>query len=206
MWRLGLAARYPSRRSARFHRPRPHCGSHSASFFRSSSPVFRPSSMRSLSLHVSALNDDEYTLFTSSFADLVASDVPFTNDEEFEKQTVSVREARAWLRGRYPDLPMTDLDQVRISLSAPRCQLPYHGDLDPTPVLPKSRSRHRSHQRAVFCHPSSCLACSWWSRVRQKPRFQTRFVLNPHHRLLSSQFLCEIIGAMLFLHVIRAGD
>jgi hypothetical protein len=79
---------------------------------------------------------------------------------------------------------MTDLDQVRISLSVPRYQLPYHDHLDPTPVLPKSRSRHRSHQGAIFCHPSSCLACSWWSRVGQKPRFQTRFVLNPRHRHL----------------------
>lgn len=133
--------------------------------------VFRPPPMRSLSLHVSALNDDEYTLFTSSFADLVASDVPFTTEDDFEKHTVSVREARAWLRGRYPDLPMTDLDQVRISLSAPRYRFPYHDHLDPTPVLPKSRSRHRSHQGAVFCYPSACLACSWWSRVGQKPRF-----------------------------------
>ena len=75
--------------------------------------------MRSLLLHVSALNDDEYTLFTSSFADLVAPDPPLKFDDDFEKLTVSIREARAWLRGRYPDLPVSDLDQVRISLSPP---------------------------------------------------------------------------------------
>ncbi|KAI0290722.1 hypothetical protein BC826DRAFT_1025903 [Russula brevipes] len=68
--------------------------------------------MRSLFLHVSALNDDEYTLFTSSFLDIVASDAPLTADDDFEKHTVSIREARAWLRGRYPDLPVTDLDQI----------------------------------------------------------------------------------------------
>lgn len=73
--------------------------------------------MRSLSLHVSALNDDEYTLFTSSFTDLVAPDPPLKSDDDFEKLTVSIREARAWLRGRYPDL--SDLDQVRFSLSPP---------------------------------------------------------------------------------------
>jgi hypothetical protein len=73
--------------------------------------------MRSLFLHVSALNDDEYNLFTSSFADLVALDLPLKIDDDFEKLTVSIREARAWLRGRYPDLPVIDLDQVRISLS-----------------------------------------------------------------------------------------
>jgi hypothetical protein len=75
--------------------------------------------MRSLFLHVSALNDDEYTLFASSFLDLVAPDASLTADDDFEKHTVSIREARAWLRGRYPDLPVTDLDQVRISLSSP---------------------------------------------------------------------------------------
>jgi hypothetical protein len=75
--------------------------------------------MRSLFLHVSALNDDEYTLFTSSFADLVASDPPLKSDDDFEKLTVSIREARAWLRGRYPDLSVSDLDQVRFSLSPP---------------------------------------------------------------------------------------
>ena len=69
--------------------------------------------MRSLFLHVSALNDEEYTLFTSSFADLIASDLPLSTDHDYEKQTVSVREARAWLRGRYADLPVTDLDAVR---------------------------------------------------------------------------------------------
>ena len=74
--------------------------------------------MRSLFLHVSALNDDEYTLFTSSFADIVA---PPKTDDDFEKLTISIREARAWLRGRYHDLPVTDLDQVRISLSPPPC-------------------------------------------------------------------------------------
>ena len=73
--------------------------------------------MRSLFLHVSALNDDEYTLFTSSFADLVAPDPPLKADDDFEKLAVSIREARAWLRGRYPDLPVSDLDQVCISLS-----------------------------------------------------------------------------------------
>jgi hypothetical protein len=77
--------------------------------------------MRSLFLHVSALNDDEYTLFTSSFTDIVAPDLSPKIDDDFEKLTVSIREARAWLRGRYPDLPVTDLDQVRISVSPPPC-------------------------------------------------------------------------------------
>jgi hypothetical protein len=73
--------------------------------------------MRTLFLHVSALNEDEYTLFTSSFTDLLASDTPLTTDADFDKQKVSIREARAWLRGRYADLPVSDLNQVRILLS-----------------------------------------------------------------------------------------
>jgi hypothetical protein len=82
-------------------------------------PFITHTLMRSLFLHVSALNDDEYTLFTSSFADIVAPDPPLKPDDDFEKLTVSIREARAWLRGRYPDLPVSDLDQVRFSLSPP---------------------------------------------------------------------------------------
>ncbi len=73
--------------------------------------------MRSLFLHVSALNDDEYTLFSSSLADLLAPDPPPNTDDDFTKLTVSIRETRAWLRGRYPDLAVSDLDQVRISIS-----------------------------------------------------------------------------------------
>ena len=77
----------------------------------------RATIMRSLYLHVSALNEDEYSLFTSSFTDLLAFDTPLTTDGDFEKQKVSIREARAWLRGRYADLPVSDLDQVRILFS-----------------------------------------------------------------------------------------
>jgi hypothetical protein len=77
--------------------------------------------MRSLFLHVSALNDDEYTLFTYSFADIVAPDLQPKIDDDFENPTVSISEARAWLRGRYPDLPVTDLEQVCISLLPPPC-------------------------------------------------------------------------------------
>ncbi|KAI9455074.1 hypothetical protein BJY52DRAFT_1213422 [Lactarius psammicola] len=74
--------------------------------------------MRSLSLHDSALNEDEYSLFTSSFINLVASDIPPTTDADFEKQKVSIREARAWLRGRYADPPVSILERI-LRLFAP---------------------------------------------------------------------------------------
>lgn len=104
-------------------------------------PPFRfPSHMRSLFLHVSALNDDEYNLFTSSFSDLVALDLPLKVDDDFEKLTVSIREARAWLRGRYPDLPVIDLDQVCISLATPFNTF-LTSELDPTLVPRKPGAR-----------------------------------------------------------------
>lgn len=66
--------------------------------------------MRPLTLHASALNDDEYAHFTSSLAELVAPDPAPT---EHEKPLISTREVRAWLRGRYAELPLSELDAVR---------------------------------------------------------------------------------------------
>ncbi|KAI0030175.1 hypothetical protein K488DRAFT_72407 [Vararia minispora EC-137] len=72
---------------------------------------------RPLALHVSALNDEEYSLFSASFADLLADDTP-ADKIEYEAQTVSLREARAWLRGRYADIPPPELDEA-LRLFAP---------------------------------------------------------------------------------------
>ncbi|KAG1806980.1 uncharacterized protein BJ212DRAFT_1580489 [Suillus subaureus] len=70
--------------------------------------------MRPLVLHVSALNDLEYSLFTSALNDLAVSPDPNTvhNDAHFEAMSVGVREVRAWLRGRYPNLPTADIDKI----------------------------------------------------------------------------------------------
>ncbi|KAL4068648.1 hypothetical protein V8B97DRAFT_1974046 [Scleroderma yunnanense] len=72
--------------------------------------------MRPLTLHASALNDFEYGLYTSSLNDLcVTSDSDPTvvhDDAHYETMTVGVREARAWLRGRYQDLPASDIDDI----------------------------------------------------------------------------------------------
>lgn len=70
---------------------------------------------RSLKLHVSALNDAEYNLYTTSFRDLVDVDGPIRghlDDSQYDLLTISVREARAWLRGRYSDIPLTDIDTI----------------------------------------------------------------------------------------------
>ena len=66
---------------------------------------------------MSALNSDEYTLFTSSFAKLIASDAPPTTDDELEKHTASICMAGT---PRYSDLSPTDLNRVScILLLAP---------------------------------------------------------------------------------------
>ncbi|KAI5987936.1 hypothetical protein EDC04DRAFT_2820473 [Pisolithus marmoratus] len=70
-------------------------------------------SMRPLTLHASALSDCEYDLYTSSLSDLcVTSDAIARDDPHFETTTVGVREARAWIRGRYHGLPASDIDDI----------------------------------------------------------------------------------------------
>ncbi|TFK45279.1 hypothetical protein OE88DRAFT_1669468 [Heliocybe sulcata] len=71
--------------------------------------------MRPLTLHVSALNDAEYELYTSCLNDLIdIHDDPDTvhDDSYYEHISVGVRELRAWLRGRYPELSTADLDSI----------------------------------------------------------------------------------------------
>jgi hypothetical protein len=73
--------------------------------------------MRSLFPHVSSLNGDEYALFSCSFVDLVAPDTPLKSDGYSEKSTASTWETCPWLRGRYLDISVSELDEVRASIS-----------------------------------------------------------------------------------------
>ncbi|KAF8872263.1 hypothetical protein BD779DRAFT_348998 [Infundibulicybe gibba] len=66
--------------------------------------------MRPLSLHTSALSDAEYTLYTSSLADLTLT--PNAPHEGEENTRLGVREARAWLWGRYVQVPAPSIDQI----------------------------------------------------------------------------------------------
>ncbi|KAF8872275.1 hypothetical protein BD779DRAFT_349213 [Infundibulicybe gibba] len=70
--------------------------------------------MRPLSLHTSALSDAEYTLYTSSLADLTLTpNAPHEDEDNFYEHTrLGVREARAWLRGRYAQVPAPSIDQI----------------------------------------------------------------------------------------------
>ncbi|THH26632.1 hypothetical protein EUX98_g7558 [Antrodiella citrinella] len=74
--------------------------------------------MRSLTLHVSALNDSEYDYFTSSFSDLLDDpNAQPIDDVKYDSLTVSTREARAWLRGRYSAVAVADLDAILRTIS-----------------------------------------------------------------------------------------
>ncbi|KAJ7936933.1 hypothetical protein B0H13DRAFT_2649326 [Mycena leptocephala] len=69
-------------------------------------------SLRRLSLHPSALSDAEHALFTASLADLADID-PTSNDAmDWDRISVSVREARAWICGRYASLGTGTIDEI----------------------------------------------------------------------------------------------
>ncbi|KDQ50035.1 hypothetical protein JAAARDRAFT_51495 [Jaapia argillacea MUCL 33604] len=73
--------------------------------------------MRPLTLHISALNDAEYSVYTTSLHDLAELSEPgdcdaIRDDAYYERISVGVREVRAWLRGRYPELHVSDLDMI----------------------------------------------------------------------------------------------
>ena len=147
---------------------------------------------------------DEYTLFTYSFSDLIASDVLPITDDEPEKHNVCICMAGTWLRGHYPDLSVTGLNQASIEYLTLTPGDIYHDALDPAPVLPKSWARHQPHWGTIFCHPSSRLARSRRSRVGEKSCFQARFVLRSS---LCPVPLCKKLSKItLISRSIRAGD
>ncbi|KAF5323231.1 hypothetical protein D9619_013526 [Psilocybe cf. subviscida] len=74
-------------------------------------------SQRRLALHASALSDAEYAVYTGSLKDLVLGDSDAhegggEDDEYFARMQMGVREARAWLRGRYADVPVQTIDTI----------------------------------------------------------------------------------------------
>lgn len=120
------------------------------------------SSMRPLILHSSALNNAEYDLYTSSLKDIaLLDDKPcdtLRSDSFYDDLTVSVREARAWLRGRYSSIEPLVLDSVSppslvsssvadvMSLSLPS---------DPPSFLSVSLSVRHAQRWPIFCHATS---------------------------------------------------
>lgn len=108
--------------------------------------------MRPLTLHASALNDDEYALFTSSLADLVAPDPAPT---EHEKPLISTREVRAWLRGRYAELPLSELDAVRTCSYSGGLVGLLNRSVDLAILCTTSRPGSCAQRWTVLCYPSA---------------------------------------------------
>ncbi|KAJ7745841.1 hypothetical protein DFH07DRAFT_942787 [Mycena maculata] len=80
-----------------------------------SSSSGRSAASRSLALHPSALSDAEHALFSASFSELVDD-----SDWDWAQASVSVREARAWMRGRYAAVGTQTVDEIlRLFASAP---------------------------------------------------------------------------------------
>lgn len=78
--------------------------------------------MRPLSLHLLALSGDEYSLFTKSLQELVLlndDEAPSIEDNQkyYERPIIGVRETKAWLRGRYPDVSLSNIDLVSYTIN-----------------------------------------------------------------------------------------
>lgn len=67
-------------------------------------------SPRRLFLHVSALSDAEFGVYTSALQDILDGTDNRT-EEELENSVMGVQEVRAWMKGRFPGL--AEIDQVR---------------------------------------------------------------------------------------------
>ncbi|KAI0674708.1 hypothetical protein C8Q78DRAFT_1016369 [Trametes maxima] len=81
---------------------------------------------RPLILHVSALNNAEFATYTSSIHDIVDYSPAHAPVPDYDKLVVGVREARAWLRGRYHSVTPSTIDSI-LRLFCP--------DLGPADVL-----------------------------------------------------------------------
>jgi hypothetical protein len=125
---------------------------------------------RPLNLHVSALSDEEYPLFTSSFADIV-NDGSLPSKISYDKQAVSIREARAWLRGRYADIPVSDVDEV-CSLRVRRCIFDQvQWSTGSATILPRDEQRGNTYWKSILCSSPYRLAHAARCKVGSKLDF-----------------------------------
>jgi hypothetical protein len=126
------------------------------------------SSMRPLRLHASALNNDEYDLYTSSLKELAEIEQGEggggQDDEYFERITLGVREVRAWLRGRYSSLPAATVDTVSPTLFVSLSQLTWALDLEILFTQPCSRGY--LIWRPIFRCVEINYPCSKWPGTR----------------------------------------
>jgi hypothetical protein len=104
--------------------------------------------MRTLSLHESALSPSEYVTYIPLFDDLVDADhdatTPHTKPKEFNANAnvaVPVREARGWLKGRYPGVESQLIDRVSAMPNA-------------TPLFIDANIHHPTRQILRIFHPA----------------------------------------------------
>jgi hypothetical protein len=76
--------------------------------------TFSAPQMRPLLLHVSALSDAEYAFYTTALTDLAPCGDSRDSNVDYGSLVVGIREARAWLHGRFSGLPVTDIDSVSL--------------------------------------------------------------------------------------------
>ena len=123
--------------------------------------------MRPLILHTSALNDAEYDLYTSSLKDLaVVDDKPdngLRDDSYYDSLSVGVREARAWLRGRYSSMDPHLIDSVcHLNICLSRCLDKRHFLSDPSLIQSVSRTIRCPQWWTIFCHAETCVSRPQW--------------------------------------------
>lgn len=78
---------------------------------------------RPLFLHTSSLSDAEYTVYVEALCDILeepeaGGGSAELTDEELETRLVVLREARTWMRGRYRDVSVVNIDKVCSGLPA----------------------------------------------------------------------------------------
>ena len=124
--------------------------------------------MRPLDLHISALNDYEYGFYTTSLQDLADQ-----TDIKHEDLVVGVREVRAWLRGRFGNVPLHQIDNVR-GRDIRRLIGVHHTDYihtDPQTISPEFRSIRHPLGWSVLCRAQTSAP----STIRQTDRQGTSF-------------------------------
>jgi len=129
-------------------------------------PHASPRMARPLTLHLSALSDDEYTLYTSSLSEISSppsspsSSTP--KDAYWEDRIVSLREARGWMRGRY-GVEGGVIDTVRalpLQCVFAACErLTSCGFTDPQDVLPDVRPDRHANLRPILCSHAARVVC-----------------------------------------------
>ena len=120
---------------------------------------------RRLFLHVSALSDLEYDVYTAALRDVMDLDstgeVHF--DEDIVNQALGLREVRAWMKGRYQDV--NHIDKVGQKANSMRSfSVDRSSVTDPETFLSRPWTSRCYHRWPILCCSQACDALSIWLR------------------------------------------